>query len=91
MSLTKVRIRAGDRAGRALTSVRRRRPIRDVASIQLCGARNTGRLALTLFPLNELDPDLGIVTPDGLACSDGRFARPQEIEYCGDTSRGLNL
>jgi hypothetical protein len=24
-----------------------------------------------LFPLNEHDPDLGIVTPDGLAFSDG--------------------
>jgi hypothetical protein len=24
-----------------------------------------------LFPLNEHDADLGIVSPDGLACSDG--------------------
>jgi len=28
-------------------------------------------LALALFRLNELDPDLGIVTPDGLACLGG--------------------
>jgi hypothetical protein len=27
--------------------------------------------AAALFPLNEHDPDLGIVSPDGLACSDG--------------------
>jgi hypothetical protein len=27
--------------------------------------------AAALFLLNEHDPDLGIVSPDGLACSDG--------------------
>ena len=51
----------------------------------------TERLALALFRLNEHDPNLGVVTPDGLACSDGRFARPLEIKYCGNASRGLNL
>jgi hypothetical protein len=30
------------------------------------------------FPLNELDPDPGIVTPDGLACSGRRSRRPLE-------------
>ena len=31
----------------------------------------TERLAFALFRLNEHDADLCLVTPDGLACSDG--------------------
>jgi hypothetical protein len=47
--------------------------------------------AHSLFPLNEHDPDPHMVTPDGLAFSGCRFARPLEIEYCRKASRGLNL
>jgi hypothetical protein len=47
--------------------------------------------SLALFPLNEHDPDPRVVTPDGLACSGGRFARPLEIENCGNAGRCLNL
>jgi hypothetical protein len=42
-----------------------------IAGIRLCGGRITERLALALFRSNKQDSDLGIVTPDGLACSDG--------------------
>jgi hypothetical protein len=40
--------------------------------------------------LNEHDPNLGIVTPDGLAFSGG-LARKSEIEHRGNAGRRLNL
>jgi hypothetical protein len=49
------------------------------------------RLWGSIVRLNERDADLGIVTPNGLACSGSRFAIPQEIECCGYATRGLNL
>jgi hypothetical protein len=40
--------------------------------------------------LNEHDADLGVVTPDGFACSDG-LAGKYEIEYRGNAGRSLNF
>jgi hypothetical protein len=45
---------------------------------------------LALFPLNEHDPDLGLVTPDDFACSCG-LVRDYKLESRGNPARGLNL
>ena len=82
-------VRGGDCTGRVRhLPVRRRRPIRDIAGIRLCSGRITERLALP--PLNEHDPDLGVVTPDDLACS-SRMASLNELEHPGNAGCGLNL
>ena len=48
------------------------------------------RFAPALSRLNEHDTDLGFVTPDGLACSDG-LAGDYEVEHRGKPGRSLNL
>lgn len=48
----------------------------------------TERLALALFPLNKHHPDLGLVTPDGLACPDGLGSK-HEIKDRGYALSGL--
>jgi hypothetical protein len=50
----------------------------------------TELLALTLFPSNEHDPYLGIVTPNRLACSSG-VTSLHENEHRGNVGCGLNL
>jgi hypothetical protein len=40
--------------------------------------------------VDEHDTDLGVVTPDGLACSDG-LAGDYEIEHRGNAGRSLNF
>jgi hypothetical protein len=49
-----------------------------------------GTVSAALFPVDEFDPDLGIVAPDGLACSGG-LACESEIEHRGNAGRSLNL
>ena len=77
-----------------LNAIRRQRitlaPVRLIA-LQASGKRLVmERLAFTLFRLNEHDTDLGVVTPDGLACSDG-LAGEYEIEHRGNAGRSLNF
>ena len=62
----------------------------DAAGIRICGGRITELLAVRLFPLNEHDPDLGIVTPDRLAGS-SRMTTLDENEHRGNVDRVLNL
>ena len=61
-----------------------------IVGIRLCGGQSTEQLALALFRLNEHDTDLGLITPDGLACS-GRLARDYEIEHRGNAGCSLNF
>jgi hypothetical protein len=51
-----------------------------------------GTVSAGVIPLNESDTDLGIVTPDSLACSsDCGLARPYKIERKGNAGCGLKL
>jgi hypothetical protein len=72
-----------------IASLRCNRSLHDIVGFPSRGGRTEERLALALFRSNEHDADLGVVTPDGLACSDGP-AREYKIEHRRNAGRRLN-
>jgi hypothetical protein len=72
-----------------IASLRCNRSLHDIVGFTSRGGRTAERLVLALFRSNEHDADLGVVTPDGLARSDGP-ASDYEVEHRGNASRSLN-